>query len=170
MNCAILKVHPRTIIRYRQVVRQAPEIYGKWHDIALLKLETPIRDVPLGQLSSCSRRLKVGDVVQLAGEGGTTTGPNNKRLTASAIPSHLQCVNMKVVAVSTFLQTRGHIFLTEAPNKDICYADAGGAAMYNGMIYGVISFFGADYACQQSTVIMDVCEYLGWIKQKTGLE
>ncbi|XP_014870678.1 snake venom serine protease gussurobin-like [Poecilia latipinna] len=98
-NTAILKVHPRTIIRYRQVVRQAPEIYGKWHDIALLKLETPIRDVPLGQLSSCSRRLKVGDVVQLAGEGATTTGPNNQRLRNAPIPSHLQCVDMKVLQI-----------------------------------------------------------------------
>ncbi|XP_043953158.1 trypsin-like [Gambusia affinis] len=169
-NRAFLKVHPRTVIQYNQVIQDSPVIYGPDHDIMLLKLRTPVTDVPLPRLPDCNSRLKVGDVVQLAGEGATTTGPNNRRLTAAPLPANLQCVDMKAVAVSTFLQTRGHVFLTESLNKDICYADAGGAAVHNGMIYGVISFFGADYAFLQSIVIVDVCEYLGWMKQTTGIE
>ncbi|XP_008404064.1 kallikrein-13-like, partial [Poecilia reticulata] len=166
---AVLKVHPRTAGQQKPAIRQAPEMYtlfGKQHDIMMLKLETPVSGVPLAQLPDCNNRLKVGDVVQLAGEGATTTGPNNKRLPPNgAIPSQLQCVNMKVHQVLDVLPARGHLFSAGAKNKDICHGDSGGAAMHNGMIYGVIAF-GGDDVCQSPVSIMDVCEYLGWIKHK----
>ncbi|XP_008404017.1 blarina toxin-like isoform X2 [Poecilia reticulata] len=165
---AVLKVHPRTAGEQRQEIRRAPEIYalfGKQHDIMMLKLETPVSGVPLAQLPDCRRRLRRGDVVQLAGEGATTTHPNNQRLRISAIPANLQCVNMDVVKVSLFEPKHGHYFRISAPNKDICYGDDGGAAMYDGMIYGVISIVRED-VCRSPVAIMDVCEYLGWIKHK----
>ncbi|XP_032416880.1 trypsin-like [Xiphophorus hellerii] len=169
-NIAVLKVHPRTAGQQNHVIRQAPVIYGQRHDIMLLKLETPVTDVPLARLPDCNNRLKVDDVVQLAGEGATTTGPNNERLRNPSIPTHLQCVDMEAVRVSQVHQAHGHVFYAEAPNKDVCYGDSGGAVVYNDMIYGVISFGGPDYACQKPAIIMDVCEYLWWIKQTIGLQ
>ncbi|XP_054892729.1 kallikrein-2-like [Poeciliopsis prolifica] len=171
-NEAFLKVHPRTAGQQRQVIQQPPVILinlGR-HDIMLLKLETPVTGVPLVQLPDCNNRLKIGDIVQLAGEGGTTTGPNNQRLpSGGAIPSHLQCVNMNVVAAGVFEPYSGFIFGATSQNKDICYGDDGGAAVHNGMIYGVISHGGTD-ACQKPVAIMDVCEYKQWIKRITELQ
>ncbi|XP_032416884.1 trypsin-like [Xiphophorus hellerii] len=171
-NVAVLKVHPRTAGQQRQMIRQAPVIYShnfQQHDIMLLKLETPVTDVPLPQLPDRRYRLRRGDTVQLAGEGATTTGPNNQRLPpGAAIPPHLQCVKMEVVDVSLFVPLTGSIFRVKAPNKDVCYGDDGGAAMLSDMIYGVISFGGAYYACQRPATILDVCEYKDWIKRITG--
>ncbi|PWA30556.1 hypothetical protein CCH79_00020593, partial [Gambusia affinis] len=111
-----------------------------------------------------------GDVVQLAGEGATTTGPNNQRLIGAPLPSHLQCVDMRVVGVSDIFPTFGLLFHAEAQNKDMCHGDDGGAVVYNGLVYGVISLGKPLYACQCPAAVMDVCEYLGWIKQTVGLK
>ncbi|XP_014826190.1 PREDICTED: anionic trypsin-2-like isoform X1 [Poecilia mexicana] len=171
---ATLKVHPWTAWQQIQVIQDKPVTCthgGLQHDIMLLKLQTPVTDVPVAQLPDCLYRLKEGDVVQLAGEGTTTTGPDNERLSPGApIPIHLQCVDMNVVEVSQIHPTYGHIFYAGAPNKDICYGDAGGAAMHNGMIYGVISFGHSDFACQRPPMIMDVCRYLDWIRYRTGIQ
>ncbi|XP_043953333.1 trypsin-like [Gambusia affinis] len=169
-NTAFLKVHPRTVIQYHQVIRDASVIYGPNHNIMLLKLQTPVTDVPLARLPDCSYRVNVGDVVQLAGEGATTTGRNNRRLTAAPLPAHLQCVDMRVVQSSLFVPITGFVFYAEAWNKDICYGDTGGAVVLYGMIYGVIYFSGPYHACQRSTAIVDVCEYNVWIKQTTGIQ
>ncbi|XP_032416881.1 anionic trypsin-2-like [Xiphophorus hellerii] len=169
-NRAVLKVHPQTVIHYIQSIQQAPVIYGPAHDIILLKFQRPVTDVPLPRLPDCRYRLRRGDVVQLAGEGATTTGPNNQRLPPDApIPAHLQCVDMEVVVASLFLPLSGSIIRVKAPNKDICYGDTGGAAMLGDKIYGVISFGGAD-ACQRPVAILDVCEYKDWIRRRTGLK
>ncbi|XP_043997645.1 snake venom serine protease KN13-like [Gambusia affinis] len=171
-NIAMLKVHPRTAGKQDQVILHDPVMYtrhGQWHDIMLLKLQTPVTDVPPAQLPTCNNRLKKDDIVQLAGEGGTTTGPNNERLTNPPVSTHLQCVDMKVDAVSHFMRTRGHVFHTAAPNKDLCLGDSGGAVQYNNMIYGVICL-GGKVPCQKPTTIIDVCEYMDWIKQTTGLK
>uniref|UniRef100_A0A3B5QJU7 Peptidase S1 domain-containing protein n=1 Tax=Xiphophorus maculatus TaxID=8083 RepID=A0A3B5QJU7_XIPMA len=139
-NVAVLKVHPRTAGEQRQIIRQAPVIYShnfQHHDIMLLKLETPVTDVPLPRLPD--RR---GSVVQLAGEGTTTTGPNNQRCER----------NIEVMRIKS-------LFLS---------LQRGLTAMLSDMIYGVISFGGAYYACQRPATILDVCEYKDWIKSITG--
>ncbi|XP_043953114.1 anionic trypsin-2-like isoform X2 [Gambusia affinis] len=124
-NEAVIKVHPRSAGQQRQVIQQAPVIYtlnNQQHDIMLLKLHTPVRDVSVVRPPDCRYRFKTGDVVQLAGEAATTTGPNNQRLPPGGdFPPHLQCVDMKVVQVSFHLPTRGHIFYVSAQNQDICY-------------------------------------------------
>ncbi|XP_043954200.1 trypsin-like [Gambusia affinis] len=168
-NTAVLKVHPRTVMVQYRVIRPTPVIYDPSHDIMLLKIQTPARDVPIVQLPDCSYRLKIFDTVQLAGEGATTTGPNNQQLTAAPIPAHLQCVDMKVVGVSLFKHSHGHVFHVGAPNKKMCNGDTGGAVVYNNMIYGVISFGGQD-ACQSPATILDVCSYNSWIHLRTGLQ
>ncbi|XP_027871368.1 trypsin-4-like [Xiphophorus couchianus] len=172
-NIAVLKVHPRTAGQQNQVIRDNPVIYthnGRQQGIILLKLQTPVTDVPLARLPDCRRRLKKGDVVQLAGEAATTISHNNQRIRNPGIQAHLQCVDMRVVRASQLHQTHGHLFYAEAPNKDVCYGDAGGAVVYNDMIYGVTYFSGRDYVCQKPTAIFDVCAYLWWIKQTIGLK
>uniref|UniRef100_A0A3B5Q288 Peptidase S1 domain-containing protein n=1 Tax=Xiphophorus maculatus TaxID=8083 RepID=A0A3B5Q288_XIPMA len=132
-----LNVHPRAVRKQIRVIKYAPQMFtllGQRHDIMLLKLETPVGNVPLAQLPDCSYRLQVGDVVQLAGEG-------------------------------TFLFYNIHKYI----NKIFLQGDDGGAVVYNGMIYGVISFGVAYYACQSHATVTDVCEYLGWIKSTAGL-
>ncbi|XP_043974230.1 anionic trypsin-2-like [Gambusia affinis] len=169
-NVAMFKVHPRATEVYIQQIRQRPVLYtddSRKHNIILLKLQTPVTNVPLAPLPDCSNRPKIGDTVQLAGEGETTTGPNNRRLRTGRIPAHLQCVDMKVVQVS---QSRsfGYIFRAEEPNKDACNGESGGAVVFNGKIYGVISLDSSHYACKKPVSIMDVCEYIGWIKKTIG--
>ncbi|XP_027885939.1 cationic trypsin-3-like [Xiphophorus couchianus] len=136
----------------------------------LMKLPTPVTDVPPAQLPNCNNRLKIDDTVQLAGEGPTRTGPNNRRLTNSPMPPRLQCVDMKVVAVSQFSQKRGHIFSTAAPDKDTCRGDSGAAVVFNDMIYGVKAASGTDFAFWTPVANMDVCEYVDWIKERAGLK
>ncbi|XP_054892781.1 kallikrein-2-like [Poeciliopsis prolifica] len=168
-NRAFLKVHPRTVIKHSQIIRDSPVTFSELHDIMLLKLEKPVTDVPLARLPDCNYRLNIGDIIQLAGEGGTTTGPNNQRLPpGGAVSRYLQCVDMKVVSVSIIIPTFGHVLYAVAPNKDICFSDPGGAVMYNDLIYGIICLGGPD-ACQRPVAIIDVCEYLWWIKVATGI-
>ncbi|XP_027871382.1 trypsin-like [Xiphophorus couchianus] len=167
-NRAILKVHPQTVIHYIQSIQQAPVIYGPDHDIMLLKLQRPVTDVPFARLPDCRRRLQVGNVVQLAGEGATTAGPNNERLRVSPIPAPLQCVDMRVFRITVIMPAYGHVFYAEAPNRDVCYGDVGGAAIHNNMIYGVIAFSGAN-ACQRPAAILDVCKYKNWIRTTLGI-
>ncbi|XP_014870680.1 trypsin I-P1-like [Poecilia latipinna] len=172
-NVVKLRVHPSAAGEQSQVIRQAPEMYShgdQHHGIMLLKLETPVTDFPVAQLPDCNNRLKVGDTVQLAGEGPMRTAHINQQTIGSATPSHLQCVNMKVVKFSGYIPIFGHVFYVDAPIKYVCYADYGGAAMYNNMIYGVITLGHPHSACQRPAAVIDVCEYMEWIKQKTGIQ
>ncbi|XP_043953093.1 putative trypsin-6 [Gambusia affinis] len=157
-NVAVIKAHPRSAGQQIQVIQQAPVIYtlnNQQHDIMLLKLQTPVPDVSVVRLPDCRYRLKIDDLVQLAGEAATTTGPNNQRLPPGGdFPPHLQCVDMRLVQVSLHLPTRGHIFYVSAQNQDICYGDTGGAVEFNNMIYGVITF-GGPGACQSPVAILD---------------
>ncbi|XP_008429173.1 kallikrein-1-like [Poecilia reticulata] len=170
INEVIVKVHPRANEENTHIIRQDPEVYvdqGQKHNIMLLKLPRPVTDVPLARLPDCSKRPKVGDIVQLGGEGITTIGPNNRRLHIGFAAKHLQCVDMKVVQVSQFRPRDGYIFRTAEPNTDACYSDIGGAVVFNGMIYGVITVDRSHFACKKPVSVIDVCEYIGWIKTKT---
>ncbi|XP_027868745.1 trypsin-like isoform X2 [Xiphophorus couchianus] len=166
-NVAMLNVHPRTtglkvLGIQADILFYDPE--GWRHDIILLKLLRRVKDVPLAPLPDCSNRPKIGDTVQLAGEGATTTGPNNEQISNFAPATHLQCVDMPVVEASHFLPTYGRVFSAKARNKDVCYGDAGSAAVFNGKIYGVISPGVPRYACESAASIVDVCEYMEWIR------
>uniref|UniRef100_A0A087Y1C5 Peptidase S1 domain-containing protein n=1 Tax=Poecilia formosa TaxID=48698 RepID=A0A087Y1C5_POEFO len=167
INVALLKVHPRTGTTMTVRVLDAPVVYApeNWkHDIMLVRLSRRVTGVPFAPLPDCSNHPKIGDTVQLAGEGRTTTGPNNRSLPDAAIAPRLQCVNMKVVEVSHFLPAYGHTFSAAAPNTDVCHGDAGSAVVFNGMIYGVISAGVSEHPCQRPVSIIDVCGYIQWIR------
>ncbi|XP_043974226.1 kallikrein 1-related peptidase b27-like isoform X2 [Gambusia affinis] len=173
INVPMFKVHPRTSrlkISSLQNAATFQDPEGWLHDIMLLKLKRAVTDIPLAPLPDCSNRPKIDDVVQLAGEGATTTGPNNRHLSNAATATNLQCVDMKVVEASHFLPTYGHVFSASAPNKDVCYGDAGSAVVFNGMIYGLTSPGIPDYACESVVSVVDLCEYIGWIRRTIGLK
>uniref|UniRef100_A0A3B5L4M6 Peptidase S1 domain-containing protein n=1 Tax=Xiphophorus couchianus TaxID=32473 RepID=A0A3B5L4M6_9TELE len=157
-NRAVLKVHPRTVIQYNPVIRQAPVIYDPGHDIMLLKLETPVTDVPVARLPDCIYRLKKDDVVQLAGEGATTTNYRRERCERNIEVIRIKC---------SFLSPQRR---SSEEHVNDSHGDSGGAVVYNDMIYGVISFVTNNYAFLKPSYLIDVCAYLGWIKQKTGIQ
>ncbi|XP_054912343.1 anionic trypsin-2-like [Poeciliopsis prolifica] len=172
-NIVKLGVHPRTAQQVKQIIRNNPVIYvDQRHlepDIMLLKLQRPVRNIHPARLPRCNNRLKIGATVQLAGEGGMTTGPSNRRLLSASVPPHLQCVDMKVIALY-FMPPHGHVFFIEAPNKDSCLVSlslqvTGGGVIYTTKIYGVISEIGEDHACRTPALIVDVCEYMLWIRK-----
>uniref|UniRef100_A0A096M4Y1 Peptidase S1 domain-containing protein n=1 Tax=Poecilia formosa TaxID=48698 RepID=A0A096M4Y1_POEFO len=168
-NVVKLRVHPSAAGEQSQVIRQAPEMYthgDQHHGIMLLKLQTPVTDVPVARLPDCNNRLKLtpesgnqatsrtrtclGDTVRLAGEGPMRTAHIKQQSER----------NIEVIAIKSFCFYR--------EGQYVCYADYGGAAMYNNMIYGVITLGHPHSACQRPAAVIDVCEYMEWIKQKTG--
>ncbi|XP_027873797.1 anionic trypsin-1-like isoform X2 [Xiphophorus couchianus] len=162
---AKLGVHPRTATQEKQIIQHNPVIYvNKWHyrhDIMLLKLQRPVRNIrPV--------RLPSGATVQLAGEGSTTTSPNNSRSLSASLPPHLQCVDMKVTGFF-FTITSGHEFFAEAQNTDVYFGDSGGGVVFNKKIVGVISGRGKNFVFRNPVFNMDVCDYLEWIRNTTGL-
>ncbi|XP_008429175.1 kallikrein 1-related peptidase b27-like [Poecilia reticulata] len=172
-NVAKLNVHPRTAKQTHFRAIDLNVVYtsenGK-HEIMLLKLPRPVTGVPLVPLPDCSKRPKVGAIVQLAGEGATTTGPNNQRLPNDATATRLQCVNMEVAGSPQFVAIYGHVFSAAAPSKDVSRGDVGSAVVFNNMIYGVITPVVPEQAFQIRVFITDVCEYIGWIRTTIGLQ
>ncbi|XP_014865096.1 PREDICTED: snake venom serine protease serpentokallikrein-1-like [Poecilia mexicana] len=171
-NKAVLRVHPWN--PYKRIPRiqsnyetYAPE--GWRHDIILLKLRISVGGVTLVPLPDCSNRPKVGDTVQLAGEGGMKTCPNYRRFPNTVIAPRLQCVNVTVVEVSHFLPAYGHTFSATAPKTDVCHGDVGSAVVFNNMIYGVITPGVSGQSCRNPGFIMDVCKYIGWIRTTIGI-
>uniref|UniRef100_A0A3B3VPB6 Peptidase S1 domain-containing protein n=1 Tax=Poecilia latipinna TaxID=48699 RepID=A0A3B3VPB6_9TELE len=140
-----------------QIILDNPVVYidnnGRQHDIMLLKLRRPVKDiVPIPQ-PDCNNRSKV----QLAGYATTDVGLNNKRGER----------NFHIMRRKSLFMLPGWIKETD---KDICPGDSGGGVVFNNKIYGVISFGGnKQYACLSDAGIMDVCGYISWIKQTTGL-
>ncbi|XP_027873804.1 anionic trypsin-2-like isoform X1 [Xiphophorus couchianus] len=170
---ATLGVHPRTATQEKQIIQHNPVIYvdqsHQQHDIMLLKLQRPVRNIHPVRLPRCNNRLRIGATVQLAGEGPTTIGPNNQRSLSAPLLPHLQCVDM-IVSGFFFVATRGHLFFAEALNKDMTLGDSGGGVVFNKKIYGVIAGSGEDYAFRNPVISMVVCEYMEWISKTIGLK
>uniref|UniRef100_A0A096LS37 Peptidase S1 domain-containing protein n=1 Tax=Poecilia formosa TaxID=48698 RepID=A0A096LS37_POEFO len=171
-----LGVHPRTRKWEDQKIEQGPVIYiddkGQKHDIMLLKLKTSANDFSRVKLPDCSIPPRNGARIQLAGYASTDVDENNVRV-YEANPINLQCVDRNVVPCPKEYQQyykNDHIFCVKETEKDACRGDSGGGAVFNDMIYGVIVRGGKDYACLRPATMMDVCGYMEWIKQTTGLK
>ncbi|KAL7404689.1 hypothetical protein ABVT39_018374 [Epinephelus coioides] len=176
-------VHVRPGQREEMKITAAPKIYtdknGTSHDIMLLQLPNPTQIQPV-PFPDCNNRPQVGDTVQIAGHAATTTGPNNERL--DNVSATLQCANTTVVDCQglrdcvenddpQYYESKHyqHLFCCQEENVDASHGDSGGGVVYNGMIYGVISFTAnATHACVEAAAMMDVCEYKEWIESKTG--
>uniref|UniRef100_A0A3B5QRU5 Peptidase S1 domain-containing protein n=1 Tax=Xiphophorus maculatus TaxID=8083 RepID=A0A3B5QRU5_XIPMA len=144
---ATLGVHPRTATQQKQIIQHNPVIYlNQWHkrhDIMLLKLQRPVRNIRPAQLPRCNNRLRIGATVQLAGEGPPTTSRNHQRCER----------NIEVLRIKS-------LFLS---------GDSGGGVVFNKKIVGVISSRGKNYAFRNPVFSMDVCDYMEWIRNTTGL-
>uniref|UniRef100_A0A3B3U9A6 Peptidase S1 domain-containing protein n=1 Tax=Poecilia latipinna TaxID=48699 RepID=A0A3B3U9A6_9TELE len=148
---AQLGVHPRTRKWEDQKIEQGPVVYiddkGQKHDIMLLKLKTSANDFSRVKLPDCSIPPRK---IQLAGYASTDVDENNVRGERNDKLFLFYNINKYI-----------HIFLQ---------GDSGGGAVFNDMIYGVIVRGGKDYACLRPATMMDVCGYMEWIKQTTGLK
>ncbi|XP_043971620.1 anionic trypsin-2-like [Gambusia affinis] len=78
-----LGVHPWNATQEKQIIQHNPVMYfdqsHQRHDIMLLKLQRPVRNIRPARLRRCNNRPKIGARVQLAGEGPTTTNANNQQ-------------------------------------------------------------------------------------------
>ncbi|XP_034544030.1 trypsin-like [Notolabrus celidotus] len=148
------------------------------HDIMLLKLEKTTTIQPVDP-PDCSKRPTVGKMVQVAGHGPTTLGPNGKRVPGES--DTLQCVELEIVAnsykncldKSDYMKKYGesHFKLYQSQGKDISLGDSGGGVVYNNMIYGVNAFTrSGTYGCVAPAGFVDVCEYKEWIEKTAGIK
>lgn len=185
---AILDVHPGpgqkvTITSLPKTYKEKVNIITKKkHDIMLLKLRKPvtIAPVPLPTQQECNTRRNIRSF-QIAGHSSTTMGPNNER--GDDESPTLQCANIDVVSCQNFLNclktnqpdfykkhSFQHLFCGQSSVADASPGDSGGGVVHNGKLYGVISFGGSGtHACVSPVAFMDVCEYLPWIKETTGI-
>ncbi|XP_043971617.1 granzyme F-like [Gambusia affinis] len=170
---ATLRVHPRNATQEKQIIQHNPVFYvDQWnerHDIMLLKLQRPVRNIRPVRLPRCNIRLRIGDTVQLAGDGPTTTNPNILRSLNTTIPPHLQCVDMRVSGFAYSL-INGYQFIAEAPYTEVYRGDSGGGVVFKKKIYGVMSARGINYAFRNPVFSLVVCDYMQWILKTTGLK
>ncbi|XP_034535189.1 anionic trypsin-2-like [Notolabrus celidotus] len=149
------------------------------HDIMLLQLRDPITKIQPVNPPDCSKRPTVGKMVQVAGHGPTTLGPNGKRVPGES--DTLQCVELEIVANSykncldksddMKKYGKSHFKLYQSQGKDTSPGDSGGGVVYNNMIYGVHTFtLNSDYGCVAPAGFVDVCEYKEWIKKTAGIK
>ncbi|XP_047433375.1 beta-fibrinogenase brevinase-like [Mugil cephalus] len=114
----------------------------------------------------------MGHEVQIAGHASTRTGNNKERITGES--RTLQCVNVNTVDCTRLRELKKdtprnyqHWFCGQADGKDSSRGDSGGGVVYNGQIYGVISFTGDPvYATKEAIGFIDLCHpgYLQWIE------
>lgn len=137
----------------------------------LLKLEEPSRIEPVA-LPDCRGPLHFGASVQMAGYGVTRMGSYNQRI--PGVSGTLQCVSLTVVDPKPLCRIMSQLnprrqnqfwFSVESPGKDTCPGDSGGGMVYQDRIYGVHAFTGDPMrACSAAAGVMDVCGYIGWIR------
>uniref|UniRef100_A0A3Q1GGH8 trypsin n=1 Tax=Acanthochromis polyacanthus TaxID=80966 RepID=A0A3Q1GGH8_9TELE len=130
-----------------------PEIYrdnrNRQHDLMLLQLpgNSGIQPVPLPRLPAEVPDLHCADIP-------VVDCTNFRRGLQRSAPN--------------FYQNHGYQdwFCGQSPTVDICAGDSGGGVVYQGKIYGVISFTGnGGTACAAPAAFMNLCnpEYNAWI-------
>ncbi|XP_054460551.1 anionic trypsin-2-like [Anoplopoma fimbria] len=182
---ARLGVHPGQDTMVKVTPHFFMDNQNRRHDIMLLEITKPnIHHKTFIPLPKCSRRLKVGDEVQIAGHASTTMGPNNERVPGESVK--LQCADTKVVDCTQFktcLENNHKLFWAswgyqhwlciKKDKVDVSPGDSGGGVVYDNRIYGVNSFTGNSInACVAPAGFMDVCqkEYMDWIVKTTGIK
>ncbi|XP_036960404.1 kallikrein-6-like [Acanthopagrus latus] len=175
--------HPGSPAQEVQITAE-PVIYtdrdSRSHDLMLLQLPDSSSVQPVA-LPDCEDPPKI---VEIAGHGATTGGPNDER--KRGVSPTLQCAEVDVVSCKDLNETvqkhfprvhqvkvYQHWFCGQSPGKDICYGDSGGGVVYQDKIYGVISFLGdPDNVCRKAGAFMDLCnpEYAKWIRETIDIK
>ncbi|XP_051801710.1 trypsin-2-like isoform X2 [Acanthochromis polyacanthus] len=149
------------------------------HDLMLLQLpgNSGIPPVPL---PNCRNQPRISQTVEIQGHAAIVADwTNNNQRIPDEVPD-LHCADIPVVDCTNhrrylqtnfpnFYQDHGYQdwFCGQSPTVDICLGDSGGGVVYQGRIYGVISFTGnGGFACAAPAAFMNLCnqEYLRWIK------
>ncbi|XP_040893232.1 enteropeptidase-like [Toxotes jaculatrix] len=185
----VLGVHPGPGVKVE--IKEEPVIYTekdrnnnmKTHDIMLIKLQNPYTGAQPVRLPKCQTCLKCleepkkGRQIQVAGFGMNAVDKNNQRLKST--PKTLQCAYMPVVGCRTVKDSLAwnkpdipykNWLCVKAEAQDICPGDSGGGAVYNNMIYGIITGGHATHACVEPSHILRVCAYMKWIEDTTGIK
>ncbi|XP_047433374.1 serine protease 1-like [Mugil cephalus] len=162
----ILGVHPGP--GEKVDITTEPAIFKKRiHDIMLLKLPEGTKIPAIIGLANCNAKPRLGDEVQIAGHASTHMGNNKERVGGES--ATLQCANVNNVDCTRLseLKSSQHWFCGQADGKDACHGDSGGAVVFNGRLYGLVTFTGGHvYATKEAFGFIDLCHpgYLQWIE------
>uniref|UniRef100_A0A3B5MB05 Peptidase S1 domain-containing protein n=1 Tax=Xiphophorus couchianus TaxID=32473 RepID=A0A3B5MB05_9TELE len=155
---AKLGVHPRTATQQKQIIQHNPVIYvNKWHyqhDIMLLKLQRPVRNIRPVRLPRCNNRITISGVLDQ--RHVDTPVSVDEILHGFIFCSFIVPPNYSFSTLSSFLTF-------------ILIGDSGGGVVFNKKIVGVISSRGKNFVFRNPIFNMDVCDYLEWIRNTTGL-
>ncbi|XP_007572952.1 thrombin-like enzyme elegaxobin-1 [Poecilia formosa] len=174
---AHLGVHPKgtPVVTYTITQHEIyRDINGREHDIMLLKLPRQTTIQPI-RLATCPDTLLLGTKVQIAGYGAAKAGFFFKKRIPHT-PDELQCAELEVekhekmekalVKLKVYSRSYQHWNCAKSSGKDTSGGDSGGGWVFNNRLYGVHAFTGdPKYACSKPTGFMDVCAYIGWIRQ-----
>uniref|UniRef100_A0A3B3WJL6 Peptidase S1 domain-containing protein n=1 Tax=Poecilia mexicana TaxID=48701 RepID=A0A3B3WJL6_9TELE len=164
---AHLGVHPKGTPVVTYTITQH-EIYrdfnGRGHDIMLLKLPRQTTIQPIS-LATCPDTLLLPNICFFFFS-----------FTVPHTPDELQCAELEVekhekmekalVKLKAYSRSYQHWNCAKSSGKDTSGGDSGGGWVFNNRLYGVHSFTGdPKYACSKPTGFMDVCAYIGWIRQ-----
>nr|XP_043884396.1 anionic trypsin-2-like [Solea senegalensis] len=144
---------------------------GRTHDIMLVKLPSKTQTQTV-QLPDCQNPPRLGDTVQIAGHGASTSGPNNER--QPNYTAALQCADTTIVDCQRIKRMKNYhtyaheqLMCGQKPGVDACKGDSGGGVVYKNRIYGVIVRGNANYTCTTPAKFMDICHnpYIQWINR-----
>ncbi|XP_010769356.1 trypsin-7-like, partial [Notothenia coriiceps] len=147
------------------------------HDMALIKLTKPVTVIKPVPLPDCSKPLKKGDTVQIAGHGPTEQTLKGSKLVYGTVSPTLQCAETYVIQQCPAASCTSKYAYHFDPKQMLCFqralvditgGDSGGGVMVNDVIYGV-QVLSAEKACKSPSFAMDVCKYKKWIEGVTGL-
>ncbi|KAH8312799.1 hypothetical protein KR044_012975 [Drosophila immigrans] len=131
-------------------------------DIAVLKVETPIRGRGTGYLNLCSKLMSAGKMVTVSGWGSSEMKKDNNKLRMMRIP---------VVPKKECMEKLGKrlpvnvICATNYAKSTICSGDSGGPMVFDGEVCGVSTW---TFACGNNAkpdIFMSVYVYRDFIKR-----
>ncbi|XP_047433387.1 serine protease 1-like [Mugil cephalus] len=162
----ILGVHPGPGEKV-DITTEPAILKNRIHDIMLLKLPEGTKIPAIIGLANCNAKPRLGDEVQIAGHASTHMGNNKERVGGES--ATLQCANVNNVDCTRLreLKSSQHWFCGQADGKDACHGDSGGAVVFNGRLYGLVTFTGGHvYATKEAFGFIDLCHpgYLQWIE------
>ncbi|XP_034542790.1 trypsin-3-like [Notolabrus celidotus] len=184
---AILDVHPgpgRSVYitslpkTYKEKVNI---IIKKKHDIMLLKLRksSGITPIALPTVQECNTRKNILSF-QIAGHADRTVNLNNEPVDTES--ATLKCADMDAMDCQNYLNilktkqpdfhkkhSFQHLFCGQSSVASSSPGDSGGGVVHNGKLYGVISFGSFNPGSVNYDAFIDVCEYLPWIAEITGI-
>lgn len=154
------------VVNIEKIISHEEYVYTE-HDIALLKLETPVTGQNIKPIALPSKDLNIpsGSLLNVTGWGLTQERGNQSVI--------LQEVAVPYVSTEVCQSEFGGLNITkrhlcagfEEGGKGPCNSDSGGPAVYKNEVVGVVSFSVGCARPHSPTIYTRVSEYLTWIQQ-----